>query len=343
MSAVRQESLVYDLVSSVDEWNRAGVPAVVARPMALRGFGSRREGEALALSAAGVAGTLLNGTMHTQLVEAAEELLASGERTARLVETRISYEDGVAAGYLEGGSADVLLQPASAIEAWAWDAFRAQSPIALVAVVGAADMLGLDREGNVYGTMPSEAIERIAREEAQALLDAAVPAHRVAAVGETQLLVECFVPLTRLLVVGAGIVAEAIAAQADLLHWEPTILGDDLAAVEAQLDLMGAGDLLVLLTHNREIDAPILAKALRGGVGYVGGLGSRRNQEGRRRRLQALELTDDEIARYRGPLGLDIGAANPAEVAVAVCAEAIAVLRQRGARPLSETAGPINA
>lgn len=335
--------LVYDLVSTIDTWNGSAVPAVIARPMVLRGFGSRREGESLAISASGFEGTLLNGTMTPQLVEAAQELLTSGEQAARLVETRISYDEGVAAGYLEGGSADVLLQPVSAIEGWAWDAFRAQTPIAIVSVVGASEMLGLDREGNVYGAMPSEAIETIAREEAQQLLDAGVPAHRLVAVGDTQLFVECFIPVTRLLVVGGGIVAEAIADQARLLHWEPTILGDDLAAVEAQLDLMGAGDLLVLLTHNRDIDAPILSKALRGGVGYVGGLGSRRNQEGRRRRLQALELSDDEIARYRGPIGLDIGAANPAEVAVSVCAEGISVLRQRSAQPLTDSSAPINA
>lgn len=155
-------------------------------------------------------------------------------------------------------------------------------------------------------------------------------------------MIESFVPLTHLLVVGEGVVAEALGAQAGLLGWEWTALGDDQSACEQRVRAMTRSDAVVLLTHNREIDVPILAAAIRGGVGYVGGLGSRMNQAGRRKRFEAFGLSEAEIARYHGPVGLDIGAANPAEMALAICAEILSVLGGRDAGALSRTVGPIN-
>ncbi len=121
------------------------------------------------------------------------------------------------------------------------------------------------------------------------------------------------------------------------------VLGDDQEASEAQVERMGPGDVVVVLTHNREIDAPILAAAFRRNVGYIGGLGSRRTQEGRRRRLLAQELSEDTLTRYRGPVGLNLGGGTPAEIAVSVCAEVLAVLRRRDGRPLTDGDGSINA
>jgi xanthine/CO dehydrogenase XdhC/CoxF family maturation factor len=102
-------------------------------------------------------------------------------------------------------------------------------------------------------------------------------------------------------------------------------------------------DALVLLTHNWDIDAAILGEAIRQGAGYVGALGSRATQAGRRERLAAAGLTEAEAGKYHGPVGLDIGAANPAETALAICAEIIAELRQRKAAPLTGSKTPINA
>jgi xanthine dehydrogenase accessory factor len=66
------------------------------------------------------------------------------------------------------------------------------------------------------------------------------------------------------------------------------------------------------------------------------------NQTGRRQRLVEFGLNEEEMTRYHGPVGLDIGAANPAETALAICAEAIAALRRREAQPLTATRGPVN-
>ena len=88
---------------------------------------------------------------------------------------------------------------------------------------------------------------------------------------------------------------------------------------------------VVTLTHDPKLDDPALAAALRSDAFYVGALGSRRTHARRRERLAGEGFDEAELDRIRGPVGLDIGARSPGEIAVAIVAEAVAVLR--GATP----------
>ena len=84
---------------------------------------------------------------------------------------------------------------------------------------------------------------------------------------------------------------------------------------------------IVALTHDPKLDDMALLEALKSAAFYVGALGSVRNQSSRRARLKMFELTDDEINRLHGPVGLQIGSRTPAEIAVAVAAELVQVRR----------------
>ena len=86
---------------------------------------------------------------------------------------------------------------------------------------------------------------------------------------------------------------------------------------------------LVLLTHDPKLDDPALMAALRADVFYIGALGSTRTHAKRVSRLQDAGYSDDQIARIHGPIGLDIGAAGPSEIGVAILAQMTAVLRGR--------------
>jgi xanthine dehydrogenase accessory factor len=85
----------------------------------------------------------------------------------------------------------------------------------------------------------------------------------------------------------------------------------------------------VLLTHDPKIDDSALHILLRSPVVYVGALGSRKTHTKRRERLQESGFDKEEISRIRGPVGLSIGAASPAEIAVSIMAEIIATKRKR--------------
>jgi xanthine dehydrogenase accessory factor len=104
---------------------------------------------------------------------------------------------------------------------------------------------------------------------------------------------------------------------------------------------------VVTLTHDPKLDDPALETALKADVFYIGALGSRKTHAARLGRLKAAGFSDAECARIRGPVGLDIGALSPAEIAVSILAQITAVLRgtdaggrQRRRHVFCRSAGP---
>ena len=98
----------------------------------------------------------------------------------------------------------------------------------------------------------------------------------------------------------------------------------------------------MVIDHDPLVATPVLARALRRGVGYVGALGSRRTQQLRRQYLREVRVEDRVIERMYGPTGLDLGARTAAETAVSIVAEIIAVRSGRSAQPLTGGEGRIN-
>lgn len=155
-------------------------------------------------------------------------------------------------------------------------------------------------------------------------------------------------PPLRLIVVGAVHIAQPLAAMAALAEYAVTIVdprqafateerfpgvalsGDwpDQALVALAPDARTA---VVTLTHDPKLDDPALAAALRSPAFYVGALGSRKTHAARLERLRALGLTEEQLARIHAPVGLDVGARSPAEIAVSILAELTQRLREPGA------------
>ena len=153
-------------------------------------------------------------------------------------------------------------------------------------------------------------------------------------------------PPPRIVVIGAVHISQALAPMAALAGFAVTIIdprtafatperfaGIDLRAdwpddvfASMPLDRYSA---MVAVTHDPKIDDPGLIAALNAGCFYVGALGSRKTHAKRIERLSAAGLDGEAIADIRAPIGLDIGAATPAEIAVAILAEIIQSLRRR--------------
>lgn len=121
------------------------------------------------------------------------------------------------------------------------------------------------------------------------------------------------------------------AAQELVLGWPARTLAD--TAIDAST-------VVIVLSHDDRFDAAVVDIALRRGAAYVGAMGSRATHERRLAELQ--ELGTPDLDRLRSPIGLDIGAQTPAEVAVAVMAEVIAVRSGTDARPLAHREGPVH-
>lgn len=158
-----------------------------------------------------------------------------------------------------------------------------------------------------------------------------------------------FGPRWRLLLIGAGQLSQVVAAMAQLLDFEVLVCDprDEYAAtlsIEGVTRVSGMPDdvvreltpdahtAIVALTHDPKLDDMALLEALKSDAFYVGALGSARNQAARKERLaKHFDLSDGELARLHGPVGLRIGASTTAEIAVAIIAQIVEV---KNAKPV---------
>lgn len=163
-----------------------------------------------------------------------------------------------------------------------------------------------------------------------------------------RLFVQTHNPPLRLLVVGAVHIAQALAPLAALTGYAVTVI-DPRGAFATELRFPGVSlhdawpdealtalgidsrTAVVTLTHDPKLDDPALLVALRSPAFYVGSLGSKRTHAKRLERLKEQGVTDAELARIHAPVGLDIGAVTPAEIALSVMAQITAVRRKAGA------------
>jgi xanthine dehydrogenase accessory factor len=163
-------------------------------------------------------------------------------------------------------------------------------------------------------------------------------------------------PPPQLVVVGATDTAEELSRGAGALGWRTVVVDprpglvtrerlpspDELkVAWPDELDLRG-DTAVVVLTHEERLDVPALTAALASDAFYVGAIGSRRTQEKRRERLLEAGVSEESLDRLAGPAGLDLGADSPAETAVSILAEVLAVRAGRSGGRLIERGGPIH-
>jgi xanthine dehydrogenase accessory factor len=172
--------------------------------------------------------------------------------------------------------------------------------------------------------------------------------------------VNSFAPPPRMLVFGAIDFAAAVARTGKFLGYHVTVC--DARQIFATASRFPDADEVVVdwphrflartevdsrtvicvLTHDPKFDIPLLEVALRTPAGYIGAMGSRRTHEDRLGRLREVGLTEDELARLRSPIGLDLGARTPEETAVSIAAELIQLRWGGTGRPLTATDGRIH-
>jgi xanthine dehydrogenase accessory factor len=177
---------------------------------------------------------------------------------------------------------------------------------------------------------------------------------------ELSVFVNSFAPPPRMLVFGAIDFAAAVARVGKFLGYHVTVCdarqvfatksrfpdADEVVVEWPHRFLAGTSvdsrTVICVLTHDPKFDVPLLEVALRTPAGYIGAMGSRRTHEDRLDRLREVGLTDDELARLRSPIGLDLGARTPEETAVSIAAELIQLRWGGSGQPLTATEGRIH-
>ncbi|TNM64269.1 XdhC family protein [Streptomyces sp. NP160] len=278
-------------------------------------------------------------------------------------------DDGTALGSVSGGcvEGDVLSRATDLLEAVRVDG--AGAALAEVVHYGVSDddalAVGLPCGGELDVLLrPLDDETAASLAELAAARDAGRPGRvRLALPGGGAVEVEVRPP-AHLVVAGAGLAAEALAAQARLLGMRTTVVdareafataqrvpsADEVVLdwphrwLQAQADagLVGLGTSLVVLTHDAKFDLPLLELALRLDLGYVGAMGSRRTCAARRTDLVQRGLGEAELARLHDPVGLDLGGRSPAEMALSIAAELVAARHGRTGGPLRAATGRIS-
>lgn len=224
----------------------------------------------------------------------------------------------------------------------------------------------LKRHAVVLATRLSDAAETLVypeRAEGVFAGDAALlaAARRAMAIGRSEtveldgqrIFLNVYVPPARLIIVGAVHIAQSLAPMASLMDFDVTVIDPRRAFAtdsrfpgvkvmqdwaDEAFEKIGLDDstAVVTLTHDPKLDDPALESALKSDVFYVGALGSRKTHGKRRERLSEAGITDEQFARIHGPVGLNIGAKSPAEIAVSILGQIVEVR----ARRLEALAGP---
>ena len=333
-----------EILPELERWRARGDRIALARVVATRRSAPRPVGAKLIVSERGeLAGSVSGGCVENEVVEAAREVLGGEE--PRLLTFGISDDLALSVGLPCGGEIDVWVaepQP-ELLDALADVARGQRRAVSLVDLDDGTERLVLD------GEEPS----------ADELIRAGHS--KVVEVEGKRMFADVFGPPPRLLIYGAVDTADALCATAGQLGWH-TIVGDARSRFATPERLPHADEIIVawpeetlkrvgpdhataivVLTHDDKFDLPLLTRALESEAFYIGALGSRRNQERRRERLLDAGVDEAALERISGPAGLDVGAHSPAETAVSILGEIMAVRAGRDGGRLKSAGGRIHA
>lgn len=340
-----------ELLSTIDAWHAEGREFGRAVLIRVFGNGPRPEGATLLVADDGsIAGSVSGGCVEG----AAAELIAEARRDgrSRVVRFGISDEQAWGVGLACGSTIDVLIEPFLRLEVER--AARAASGTAVV--IPLPDDSPRD-DGEAHPIAVAPPAESVAVNG-----DLTVPVGQLLergrsgtlALGERQFFIQTFAPPPRVVIFGAVQAAIPLVRMARELGYR-TAVTDARAAFAsrerfpdaddvlvgwpdeiAERLALSADDAVVVMTHDPKLDEPAIVAAIRAGCRYVGAMGSRKTQQGRRERLLADGLTEEELGRLHGPIGLDLGGREPGEMALAILAEIVAERNGASAAPLSK-------
>lgn len=334
-----------DILEDVTRWNEEGKKIALATVVQTWGSSPRQEGAKMAISEGGeIAGSVSGGCVESAVAETGLQVLKSG--SPQLVHFGVADETAWSVGLACGGSLDVFVER---LDPEQFNFLREllinEEPAASVTVVSGPEAtlgrkltLNLSDASTRYGSLNSGSDEQTVAMAHQvtepSLLD--LEAEGVKA------FVDLMPPPPTLIVVGGNQIAITLSNLAKTMDMR-TVVVDPRRAFATEERFPEVDQLIqtwpaeafetvpltettavVMLTHDPKIDEPALELALTSPAFYVGALGSKRTQAKRRERLSERGLTEADMDRLHGPVGLELGADTPDEIALSIMAEIVA-------------------
>lgn len=319
----------------IDTWREAGENVVTATVVSVKGSAPRPVGARLAVNKDGdMAGSVSGGCVESAVVISALEVMETG--TGRLEHFGISDDMAWDVGLSCGGIIDVWIQPLD--QESAIDEARARQK----AGESVALVTWLDGSGKQIVTAD------LAWENS-GLFD----------LDGSQVYVELFPTVKQLVIFGAVHAAQPLSRYAQDLGFEVVVVDARTAlatkdrfpnvekiltswpdAAYNQLTITDS-TWIAILSHDPKFDEPAILGALNTDAAYIGTVGSRKTNDDRRERLREAGVSEEQLARLHGPIGLNIGGKTPEEMAISILAEMIAIKNGRDGGMLRSSAGSI--
>ena len=308
------DSVDIEVLRTAEEWRKSGHRAALGTIVKTWGSAPRPIGAMVAIRDDGqIVGSVSGGCVEDDLVEKVKEKFAAAKKP-ELVTYGVTNEEATRWGLPCGGTLQLVLEPVT-------------------------DKSGLS---DLLAKIQSQQLvkRRLEMDSGRATLEPGRWQDVLEFDG--RVLSAVHGPRWRLVLIGAGQLTRYLAEMARMLDYHVVVIDPreeyanswDLASVpinrgmpddivrELELDGHSA---LVALTHDPKLDDLALMEGLKSAAFYVGAIGSKKNNDARRERLKEFDVSTDEIARLRGPVGLYIGSKTPPEIAVAILAEMTAV------------------
>jgi xanthine dehydrogenase accessory factor len=342
-----------DILPDLTNWVSNGEQVALATVIHTWGSAPRRIGAKMALTPGGkITGSVSGGCVEAAVFETGVEVLETGR--PQLLKFGVADETAWEVGLACGGSIEVFVAP---LDLPFFDLLQADlaanRPFLVATVVrGPTGRLGcqaLVRDARVVNTLAEDLHAVVLEKARQAEAEGRSQQFDVEQENENlTLFVEVVKPPPTLVIVGGVHIAIALTSLAKTLGYE-TIVVDPRRSF-GNLDRFPHADQLVrawpdeafshigitgetaiaILTHDPKIDDPAVKAALSSPAFYVGALGSQKTQAKRRARLAAEGVTEEQLDRLHGPIGLPIGGETPEEIALAIMGEVVAARHRRG-------------
>lgn len=339
-----------EIRGQIERWRRDGEQIALATVIKVDGSAPRGEGAKMAITRDGkIVGSVSGGCVESAVAEAAKDVIESGTPCiARYgINRNMMWDIGLSCG----GAIDVFIEPLPELLPDA----EPSRVSAICTIVRGPKNVGqkiLVQDGKPSGgRFEDGTLESSVGPAAQGLIDA--EQSRTLSLGEYEVFVDVNVPQARAVLIGAVHIAVALSAMASQAGFSVTVI--DPRSALCNRDRFPAAALVVdwpqdalpkivfdentyvaVLTHDEKFDDPTLLHVLPTRARYIGAIGSRKTQALRRKRLIDAGIAPDIVSRLHGPIGLDIGAQSPEEIAVAILAEMIAAKYNRSGSRLRD-------
>ncbi|MBC7877819.1 MAG: XdhC family protein [Anaerolineales bacterium] len=343
-----------DILADVEKWMKDGESIALATVIQTWGSSPRRVGSKMALTLSGkITGSVSGGCVENAVVEAGIESLKT--KRPQFLHFGVADETAWEVGLACGGSIDIFVNTLDAeLFIHLHSILANESPAVHVTVICASnDILGREMlivENEVKGSIGNEWDAQVLN-LAMKTLEQGV-SRRVMLSDDVEIFMEVILPPPTLIVVGGVHIAIALASLAKALGYRTIVIDPRKAwgnnerfphadqLIQSWIDeafgqiQINRSTAIAMLTHDPKLDDPALKIALNSKAFYVGALGSKTTNAKRRERLLKDGMSESRLSRLHAPIGLDIGAQTPEEIALAIISEIVDAYRKQAQLPV---------